>query len=97
MKSNGARTGAEEGKYFNFSREMMGGPIYRKYEKAVSGIWNPSRARLLPGCRGLAVARGREEEGLLGITVRFFAGEQRVTDELVPMLAAARRWTATTG
>ena len=26
---------------FHFTREMMRGPIYRKYEKAISNVWNP--------------------------------------------------------
>jgi hypothetical protein len=28
-------------KKFHFTREMMRGPIYRKYEKAINAIWNP--------------------------------------------------------
>ena len=30
-----------------------------------------------------------QQKGLLGVTIRFLAGEQAVTDELVPMLAAS--------
>src|SRR4029077_3557370 len=30
-----------------------------------------------------------QREGLLGVTIRFLAGEQAVTDELVPMIAAS--------
>ena len=38
-----------------------------------------------------------QRRGLLGVTVRFLAGEQAVTDELVPMLAPLTRCAATTG
>ena len=31
-----------------------------------------------------------QQRGLLGVTIRFLAGEQNVTNELVPMLAAAQ-------
>ncbi len=31
----------------------------------------------------------QQREGLLGVTIRFLAGEQAVTDQLVPMIAAS--------
>ena len=89
MTRAATEVGAEPEQHFHFTREMMRGPIYRKYEKAVSGVWNPrdlDYSRDAEDWQSLAAERRR---ALLGITVRFFAGEQRVTDELVPMLAAA--------
>jgi ribonucleoside-diphosphate reductase beta chain len=74
---------------FHFTREMIAGPIYRKYEKAIRGVWN---AKDLDFSQDAADWQGIDEaqrRGLLGVTVRFLAGEQAVTDELVPMLAAA--------
>ena len=74
---------------FHFTREMIEGSIYRKYEKAIRGVWN---AKDLDYSRDAADWQRIDEaqrRGLLGVTVRFLAGEQAVTDELVPMLAAA--------
>jgi len=74
---------------FHFTREMMRGSIYRKYEKAINAIWNPREldyARDLEDWASLSEAR---REALLGLTVRFFAGEQAVAENLIPMIEAA--------
>jgi ribonucleoside-diphosphate reductase beta chain len=75
---------------FHFTREMMAGQIYRKYEKAVSAVWNPRDFDYAQDAADWQKLDDGQRRGLLGITVRFFAGEQAVTDELIPMLAAAR-------
>ena len=90
VKSNGARTGAEEEKYFNFSREMMAGPIYRKYEKAINGIWNPRDFDYSQDIEDWKELSEERRRALLGITVRFFAGEQIVAKDVIPMLVASR-------
>lgn len=74
---------------FHFSREMMRGPIYRKYEKAINGVWNPRDLDFTQDAEDWKRVSEEQQRQLLGITARFFAGEQRVADELVPMLAAA--------
>jgi ribonucleotide reductase small subunit len=74
---------------FHFTREMVGGPIYRKYEKAISGVWNPRDFDYSRDAADWQRIDEAKRRGLLGVTVRFLAGEQAVTDELVPMLAAA--------
>jgi hypothetical protein len=74
---------------FHFTREMMAGPIYRKYEKALKAAWNPRDLDFASDAKDWLLLAEERRRGLLGITVRFFAGEQRVTDELLPMLAAA--------
>jgi ribonucleoside-diphosphate reductase beta chain len=74
---------------FRLDPEIMAGPIYRKYEKATRKVWD---AKLLDYASDQADwARMTEEQraGIATITVRFEAGEQEVTDELLPMLAAA--------
>jgi len=89
VATNGAAA-AEAEQYFHFSREMMAGPVYRKYEKAIRGIWNP---RDLEYDQDIEDWKGIEEDrrkSLLGITVRFFAGEQVVAEDVIPMLSAAR-------
>ncbi len=92
MATNGATatTGAKEEQYFHFTREMMAGPIYRKYEKAINGIWNPrdfDYSQDIEDWKGLSEER---RKAMLGITVRFFAGEQIVAEDVIPMLVAAR-------
>jgi ribonucleoside-diphosphate reductase beta chain len=74
---------------FHFTREMIEGSIYRKYEKAIRGIWNPNDFDYSQDAADWQRIDEVQRRGLLGVTVRFLAGEQAVTDELVPMLAAA--------
>jgi ribonucleoside-diphosphate reductase beta chain len=76
--------------HFNFSREMMSGSIYRKYEKALRGLWNPRDIDYSQDAEDWKVMPEKDREGLLGVTVRFFAGEQVVAEDVVPMLMAAR-------
>ena len=76
--------------YFNFSREMMRGDIYRKYEKAIRGIWNPRDLDYAQDAEDWKTHPEKERRALLGITIRFFAGEQIVAEDVVPMLRAAR-------
>jgi ribonucleoside-diphosphate reductase beta chain len=68
---------------------MMAGPIYRKYEKAINSVWNPRDIDYAVDAADWRRIDEEKQRGLLGITTRFFAGEQTVTNELVPMIAAA--------
>ena len=68
---------------------MIAGPIYRKYEKAIRGVWNANDLDYSQDAADWQRIDDAQRRGLLGVTVRFLAGEQAVTDELVPMLAAA--------
>jgi ribonucleoside-diphosphate reductase beta chain len=86
--ANGAAQNPEE--YFHFSREMMAGPIYRKYEKAINAIWNPRDLDYSQDIEDWKRLSQDRREALLGITTRFFAGEQVVAKDVVPMLVAAR-------
>ena len=36
-----ARTTVAAKPAFHFTREMMRGPIYQKYQKAINAVWNP--------------------------------------------------------
>ena len=74
---------------FHFTREMVEGSIYRKYEKAIRNTWNPQDFDYTQDAEDWRRIDDDQRRGLLGVTVRFLAGEQAVTDELVPMLAAA--------
>jgi ribonucleoside-diphosphate reductase beta chain len=76
--------------HFNFSREMMAGPVYRKYEKALRGLWNPRDIDYAQDAEDWKALPEDDRKSLLGITVRFFAGEQIVAEDVVPMLMAAR-------
>jgi len=76
--------------HFNFTRAMMEGDIYRKYEKAIKRIWNPGEFDYSQDAADWEELSEQKRNSLLGITVRFFAGEQIVAEDVVPMLVAAR-------
>jgi ribonucleoside-diphosphate reductase beta chain len=82
---------AEQKEHFNFSREMMAGSIYRKYEKAIRALWNPRDLDYSPDIEDWKTLPEKDRNSLLGITIRFFAGEQIVAEDVVPMLMAARK------
>jgi len=75
---------------FHFTREMIEGPVYRKYEKAIRKFWSVEDLDFTQDVRDWETIDEDQRRGLLGVTVRFLAGEQNVTNELVPMLAAAQ-------
>jgi ribonucleotide reductase beta subunit family protein with ferritin-like domain len=77
-------------KYFNFTREMMQGDIYRKYEKAIRRIWNPVDFDYTQDAEDWKTLAEADRRALLGVTIRFFAGEQIVAQDVVPMFVAAR-------
>ena len=72
-----------------FTREMMAGPIYRKYEKATRKVWDPKELDYTQEAEDWKRLSDSQHEGILTVTVRFEGGEQEVTDELLPMIAAA--------
>jgi ribonucleoside-diphosphate reductase beta chain len=74
---------------FHFTREMVNGPVYRKYKFAINRVWNVDDVDLIRDIEDWQRITPEQREGLLGVTVRFLAGEQAVTDELVPMIAAS--------
>jgi ribonucleoside-diphosphate reductase beta chain len=75
---------------FHFTREAIEGPVYRKYEKAIRKFWSVEDLDFTQDAQDWAALDEEKRRGLLGVTVRFLAGEQNVTNELVPMLAAAQ-------
>jgi ribonucleoside-diphosphate reductase beta chain len=91
-KGNGVTTFAElrpvESR-FRLDPEIMAGPIYRKYEKATRKVWDAKQLDYEQDAADWRRMRELERAGIATITVRFEAGEQEVTDELLPMLAAA--------
>ncbi len=74
---------------FRLDQEMMAGPIYRKYEKATRAAWDPKELDYETDAADWARMTDAQRAGVATITVRFEAGEELVTDELLPMLAAA--------
>jgi len=75
---------------FHFTREMIEGPVYRKYQKAIRKFWSVEELDFTQDALDWGAIDDEQKRGLLGVTVRFLAGEQNVTNELVPMLAAAQ-------
>jgi ribonucleoside-diphosphate reductase beta chain len=90
MGKDGLRTHAEPQDYFNFSRDMMAGDVYRKYEKAIRKMWNPRDLDYAQDVEDWKTHPEEKRRAILGVTVRFFAGEQVVAEDVVPMLQAAR-------
>jgi len=74
---------------FHFTREMIRGPVYRKYKFAINRVWNVDDLDFTQDAADWERISPEQRKGLLGVTVRFLAGEQAVTDELVPMIAAS--------
>jgi ribonucleoside-diphosphate reductase beta chain len=74
---------------FRLDPEIMAGPIYRKYEKATRKVWDAKQLDYEQDRADWSGMTDAQREGIATITVRFEAGEQEVTDELLPMLAAA--------
>ena len=75
--------------HFHFTREMMENEFYRKYEKAIKGFWNPKDFDYTQDIEDWKKLSDKQKAGLLNVTIRFFAGEQAVTRETIPMLDAA--------
>ncbi len=84
-----AKVDAEVASRFYFSRELIAGPIYRKYEKAMRKFWTVDDLDFTQDVQDWKRINEAQQRGLLGVTVRFLAGEQAVTDEVIPMLTAA--------
>jgi ribonucleoside-diphosphate reductase beta chain len=74
---------------FLLTPEMMAGGIYRKYEKATRKFWDPKTFDYEADARDWDRMTDEQRAGILTITVRLEAGEEAVTDELLPMLSAA--------
>jgi ribonucleoside-diphosphate reductase beta chain len=74
---------------FHFTSELIQGPIYRKYEKAMRKFWTVDELDFAQDALDWQRIDEGQRRGLLGVTTRFLAGEQAVTDEVIPMLTAA--------
>ena len=96
MTQTGANDAASNGELdpdvvgrFHFTREMVRGRMYRKYKFAIKRIWDVDDLDFSQDKEDWARITEEQREGLLGVTVRFLAGEQAVTDQLVPMISAS--------
>ena len=69
---------------------MVKGPVYRKYKFAIQRIWDVDDLDFSRDGADWERISEDQREGLLGVTIRFLAGEQAVTDQLVPMIAASQ-------
>jgi ribonucleoside-diphosphate reductase beta chain len=67
----------------------MAGSIYRKYEKATRKFWDPKDFDYETDAADWQRMTQEQRDGILTITVRIEAGEEAVTDELLPMLSAS--------
>ena len=60
---------------FHFTRETIEGPVYRKYEKAIRKFWSVDDLDFTQDARDWGTIDDEQKRGLLGVTVRFLAGE----------------------
>lgn len=74
---------------FLLTPELMAGSIYRKYEKATRKFWDPKDFDYEADATDWQRMTPEQRDGILTITVRIEAGEEAVTDELLPMLSAS--------
>jgi ribonucleoside-diphosphate reductase beta chain len=74
---------------FHFTRAMVKGRVYKKYKLAIRNIWDVDELDFSRDAEDWTRLTAEQREGLLGITLRFLAGEQAVTDHLVPMIAGS--------
>ncbi len=74
---------------FLLTPELMAGAIYRKYEKATRKFWDPKDFDYSQDAADWERMTDEQRNGILTITVRIEAGEEAVTDELLPMLSAS--------
>jgi ribonucleoside-diphosphate reductase beta chain len=74
---------------FLLTPELMAGAIYRKYEKATRKVWDPKELDYAEDAADWERMTDEQRAGVLTITVRIEAGEEAVTDELLPMLSAS--------
>src|SRR5262249_55198179 len=89
VDGNGSKLDPDIVRRFHFTRSMIKGPIYRKYQFSIKKIWDVDDLTSTQDVVDWARIDEKQREGLLGVTIRFLAGEQAVTDELVPMIAAS--------
>ena len=68
---------------------MVKGPVYQKYKFAIKKIWDVDDLDFTQDAADWERISEQQREGLLGVTIRFLAGEQAVTDQLVPMIAGS--------
>jgi ribonucleoside-diphosphate reductase beta chain len=86
---NGSHLDPDVVRRFHFTRAMVKGPMYRKYKFAIKKIWDVDDLDFTQDAADWERISPEQREGILGVTIRFLAGEQAVTDELVPMIAAS--------
>jgi ribonucleoside-diphosphate reductase beta chain len=84
-----ATTESSAERRFLLTPELMAGSIYRKYEKATRKFWDPKDFDYETDAADWQRMTPEQRDGILTITVRIEAGEEAVTDELLPMLSAS--------
>jgi ribonucleoside-diphosphate reductase beta chain len=76
---------------FGINDETIDSPIYGLYEQAADGFWNPRELDYSQDIEDWEQLTDRQREILLRITTNFMAGEQRVAEEIAPLVYAAHR------
>lgn len=74
---------------FSFTKAMMTSDNYRRYEKAIDGIWNPRELDYAQDIKDWVALDAEKRTIILRVTTKFFAGEQKVAKEGAPLLLGA--------
>lgn len=77
--------------YMGFDDEMVDGRLYQFYQQAIDGFWNPTEIDLTQDKRDWEAMSEEQRDILLEYVSNFIVGEQRVAEEIPPLVYAAYR------
>jgi len=79
------------GKAYGINDDTIETPIYQLYEQAIDQLWNPRELDFSQDKADWEALDEEERTKLLRITASFLAGEQRVAEEIAPLIYGANR------
>jgi ribonucleoside-diphosphate reductase beta chain len=77
--------------YMGFDDEVVEGRTYGFYQQAVDGFWNPTDIDLTQDKRDWEAMSYDQQEIMMEFVSNFIVGEQRVAEEIPPLVYAAYR------
>jgi ribonucleoside-diphosphate reductase beta chain len=77
--------------YMGFDDEVVDGRTYQFYQQAVDGFWNPTEIDLSQDKRDWEALSEEQRDIMMEFVANFIVGEQRVAEEIPPLVYAAYR------
>ena len=77
--------------YMGFDDEVVDGRTYQFYQQAVDGFWNPTEIDLSQDKRDWEALSEEQHDIMMEFVANFIVGEQRVAEEIPPLVYAAYR------